>query len=258
MIAVAALAAAAAALLTLRPSPALPRPARTPRLGWLVTAVGAIGVLVASDLVAGELVVGPAVAAALVVGLGGRLLWRLRRRRQAAAATADRVLETCELLAAEVAAGQPPGHALDRAAAAWPVLAPAREAAALGGDLPSALRRLAEIPGAGELRMVGAAWDVAHRSGTGLAVALERVCTTVRADRATQRVVESELASARATARLIAALPVLVVLLGAGGGGGTWSFLTRTPIGWVCLLGGLLLGLLGLWWIERIAAGVVG
>jgi tight adherence protein B len=99
---------------------------------------------------------------------------------------------------------------------------------------------------------------VAHRSGTGLAPALDRVCATVRADRATRRVVESELASARATARLIAALPVLVLLLGAGAGGGTWTFLTGTPVGWVCLLGGLLLGLLGLWWIEHIAAGVVG
>ncbi len=248
MIAVAALAAALAVLLTLRPLPTLPRPVPTLRGGWLVAGAGAAGVLVA----------GPGVAVALVVGLGGRLLWRLRRRREETAATADRVLETCELLAAEVAAGQPPGHALDRAAAAWPLLAPAREAAVLGGDLPSALRRLAEIPGAGELRMVGAAWEVAHRSGSGLAGALDRVCATVRADRATRRVVESELASARATARLIAALPVLVVLLGAGAGDSTWSFLTRTPIGWVCLVGGLLLGLLGLWWIERIAAGVVG
>lgn len=203
-------------------------------------------------------VASPVVAVALVVLLGGRALWRMRRQRQDAAATADRVLETCELLAAELAAGQPPPRALARAASAWPVLAPAAEASALGGDLPRTLRELAVRPGAAELRLVGAAWEVAHRSGSGLAEALDRVSSVVRADRATRRVVESELASARATARLVAVLPVLVPVLGAGAGTSPWTFLVATPIGWACLAGGLALGLTGLWWIERIAAGVVG
>lgn len=249
MTGVAALAAAVAALLVLRPAPFAP--ARPPdgslRAGWVLVAV-AVGTWMA----------GPLLAVACVAALGGRALWRSRRRRAAAAAVADQVLETCELLAAEIAAGQPPGRALGHAAQAWPVLAPAAEVAHLGGDLPASLRELAHLPGAGELRLVGAAWEVAHRSGSGLADALDRVCATVRADRATRRVVESELASARATARLIAALPLLVVLLGAGAGGSTWAFLTGPPIGWVCLVAGLALGLLGLWWIERIAAGVVG
>jgi tight adherence protein B len=249
MIVVATLAAAAAVLLVLGPPPQRPGavPA-SPSPRWVVPALtfGAMAV------------VGPLVAVPLGLGLGARELWRLRRRRQEAVATADRVLETCELLAAEVAAGQPPGHALARAAAAWPVLAPAAEAGTLGGDLPRTLRELADRPGASELRLVGAAWEVAHRSGSGLADALDRVSTSVRADRTTRRVVESELASARATARLMAGLPVLVLLLGGGAGTSPWTFLVATPIGWACLVGGLALGLAGLWWIERIAAGVVG
>ena len=249
MIVVAALAAAATVLLVLRPPPLRPDVARPARPQWWFVPVLAFGAMV---------VVGPLVAVPLGLALGGRELWRLRRRRQEAVATADRVLETCELLAAEVAAGQPPGHALARAAAAWPVLAPAAEAGTLGGDLPRTLRELSERPGASELRLVGAAWEVAHRSGSGLADALDRVSATVRADRATRRVVESELASARATARLVAALPVLVLLLGAGAGTSPWTFLVATPIGWACLVGGLGLGLAGLWWIERVAAGVVG
>lgn len=249
MIGVAALATAGAVLLMLRPTaaaPAHPDGAMVP--GWLIPVA----------VVAATLLVGPLVAVVGGVALAGRHWWRTRRRRQEAITTADHLLEACELLAAEVSAGQPPDRALRRAADAWPVLAPAAEVATLGGDLPARLRRLGELPGAGELRLVGAAWEVAHRSGSGLADALDRVCASIRADRATRRVVESELASARATARLIAALPVLVLLLGTGAGGSTWAFLTGTPIGWACLVAGLGLGLLGLWWIERIAAGVVG
>lgn len=253
MIVVAALAAAAAVVLALRPMPRPPLAARRSPTEWRLLPVVAFGAAVVTGPVAGV-----ALVVALVIGLGGLALWRLRGRRREAGATSDRVLETCELLAAEVSAGQPPGHALARAATAWPLLAPAAEAATLGGDLPRTLRELAQRPGAAELRLVGAAWEVAHRSGSGLAGALDRVSASVRADHATRRVVESELASARATARLVAALPVVVLLLGAGADTSPWTFLLATPIGWVCLTGGLVLGLAGLWWIERIAAGVVG
>lgn len=195
--------------------------------------------------------------AVTLVAVGGHRLHRSRRRRREAGATAGLVLEACELLAAEVGAGQPPGAALDHAARVWPPLGHAAEAAGLGGDVPAALRGLAARPGAGQLRLVAAAWEVVHRSGGGLAGALARVAGALRADRATAQVVESELASARATARLVAALPAFALLLSAGAGGGAWSFLTDTPLGWACLLGGLALGLAGLGWIERIAHGVL-
>lgn len=203
------------------------------------------------------LVVPPALALAVVVVLvGGRAWWRVRERHRTARATAGEVLEACEQLVAEVAAGQPPARALDHAARAWPPLADAAGAAELGSSVPAALRRLAARPGAGDLRLVAAAWEVAHRSGGGLADGLARVAATLRDDRATALVVEGELASARATARLVAALPVVVLVLGGGAEGGGWRFLLGTPLGAACLLLGLALGLLGLWWIERIAVGV--
>lgn len=196
------------------------------------------------------------VGAAAVATVGGGAWWRLRRRQQQASATAAGVLEACELLTTGVVAGQPPHRALEDAAGAWPPLASAARADAFGAGVPATLRGLAERPGAGDLRLVAAAWEVAHRSGGGLAEALTRVAASLRADRSSGRVVEGELASARATARLVAALPLVMLLLGSGADRGGWRFLLLTPAGAGCLVAGLALGLLGLWWIERIATGV--
>lgn len=248
---VAALAAGLAVLLVL---PGGPRVARTrARVGGLVV------VPVAAVLVLGSLLrptAGPLLAiGALAVG-GAVLLARRRARRRAARATAGRVLETCELLAAELTAGQPPDRALRRAAGAWPPLAPAAETVDLGGDVSRVLRELAGAPGAGDLRLLAAAWVVAHRTGHGLADAVGRCADSIRGAEATRRVVEGELASARATARLVAGLPVLALLMGSGSGGDPLGFLLGSPLGLACLAGGLAFGLAGLWWIEAIADDV--
>jgi tight adherence protein B len=197
----------------------------------------------------------PSVIGAAAVGVLW-LLWLRRRERRAAELTAHRVLETCEHLASELASGQPPGAALQRAADEWNELAPVAEAFRVGSDVPAAFRAVARRPGAADLRLLAAAWYVAHRTGQGLADAVDRVAGQLVDARATRRVVDGELASARATARLVAALPLAALAMGSGVGGDPVGFLVGTPAGWVCLAAGLGSGLAGLWWIEMLARDV--
>jgi tight adherence protein B len=250
VIAAVVLAAVAAALLVpVRPRLRLAEP-RWPRGGPL-------GLLLVLPLVA-WLPSGWLVPAAIAAGAGsvGWLLWLRRRERRAAAETGSRVLEACEHLASELASGQPPGAALARAADDWPALAPVAEAFRVGADVPAALRSVATRPGASDLRLLAAAWHVAHRTGQGLADAVDRVARDLVDTRTTRRVVDGELASARATARLVALLPVAALAMGAGVGGDPVGFLLSTPAGWLCLATGLGFGLAGLWWIEALARAV--
>lgn len=230
--------------------PVLPGSRRGTGRAVVLGAVGALAVAVVPGRAS--------VLAAVVAGaaLGGAALARRRGRRAARRVVAGRVQECCDLLAADLAAGLPPVAALDRAAHAWPALAPAARAGRLGGDVPDALRLLAAEPGAGDLARLAAAWRVSQRTGQALAEPVARTSAALRRARATRRVVDSELSSARATARLLAGLPLLALLMGSGAGGDPWLFLLTTTAGTGCLAAGLGLGLLGLAWIDRIAEAV--
>jgi tight adherence protein B len=91
-----------------------------------------------------------------------------------------------------------------------------------------------------------------------LAVAVDRLEEALRTDQACREEVDAELEGARATALLLAGLPVLGLGLGSGLGGDPLHVLLRTPVGWVCLCVGVALELAGLWWTGRIVRAAGG
>jgi tight adherence protein B len=229
-----------------------PRPESSPAGAAALLGAAAVAAWAMLDL--GHLVLA---GVALAGALGGARLALHARRARLADRRSGAVLLACEGMAADLAAGQPPLAALRRAAAEWPDLAPVATAGELDADVAAAFRGVAELPGAGQLRSVAAAWQVAHRSGAGLAGALTRTAATLREDRRTARLVSTELAAARATARMMAALPALVLLLGVGLGGDPLGFLLHSPIGLGCLVSGLVLTYAGTVWLNRIADAVL-
>lgn len=199
-----------------------------------------------------------ALASILAATTGGTVLL-VRRSAQAKVAQRRQalVVDVAEALSGELLAGQPLLRGLERCVEVWPEVDTVVSAARLGADVPTALRRLARLPGAEGLREVASAWQVAERSGGGLVTALSQVAASARVRQGTRHLVRGELASAQATARLVALLPVASLAMSAGIGGDPWHFLLGTAPGLACLGIGVLLAFAGLLWIDRIAAGVL-
>ena len=253
-----ALAGVSAALLfpgvgRVSPSPGSGRSAVSPAL--VVVAAG-IGVMVLWSWLSPHSFVLVIVLGATALGVG-RVVQR-RRAARAADQRSDQVLAVCDAMASDLAAGQPPLLSLDRAAAEWPEFAPVAVAGQMGADVPAVLRELSRRPGARQLRTLAATWQVAHETGSGLAGAIGQAAEAIREDHRTARLVAAELAAAHATARMLAVLPLGVLLLGSGIGGDPVGFLVGSTAGLVCLAVGLGLSFSGLLWLERIADRVLG
>lgn len=189
-----------------------------------------------------------------VVVLSERSRARRRRERLATAAACE---EYAMLLAAELSAGQTPAAALAAASTAGaPGSSTAARVAALGGDPVPALLGGACDPGAGSLRQVAAAWQVSVTTGAPLAAVLRRTSAAVRDDLLTLHEVQEQLAPVRATGRVLAGLPLMGVVVGAGFGVNVPNLLLTTTWGQLCLLAAVVLVGLGLWAIDWIGERV--
>ncbi|GII53699.1 hypothetical protein Pth03_20880 [Planotetraspora thailandica] len=199
-----------------------------------------------------------------------RPTWRVpaMRPRPAAKARAWRAasVELCHGLVAELAAGRQPGEALARAAMAvrfadrsddgalLPVAAAARD----GGDVPAALLRAAPPWGGDGLVRLAACWRVSVTVGGDLVALVQRVEASLREEETHRQDVGAQLAGPRATARMLAGLPVLGVLMAAGLGMDPVGFLLGGPAGFACLVTGLVLDAAGVWWTRALAARAEG
>ncbi|MBK6016927.1 type II secretion system F family protein [Streptomyces sp. MBT53] len=222
------------------------------RAEWWSLGVGLVVAVLGASLV-------PVVAGAVGVPLlrRVRLAGEARRARES---RGDAVIALCSALAGEVRAGRQPGEALLRAALDSEGLGEAQAAvlaaARFGGDVPGALTSAARQPGADGLLGLAACWRVAVDQGAGLAAGLDRLEGALRADRDQRADLRAQLAGARATAVMLAGLPVLGLLLGAAMGADPLRVLLHSGAGLGCLVVGGLLEGLGMWWALRIVGGV--
>lgn len=239
----------------------LPEPSRLAALGG--RPAGAVDERL--PLVAGVLVlllllgvVGAAVA--VVVGLVGQRGWRSRGTRRAVEQERSSAVEALVVLGSELRAGRQLSDALEGAASVATgqlalVLLGAASAQRFGAEAAQALAAGADETATPEvLRGLAACCQVCSSTGSSLAVAVDRLSESLRAEREQQLAVQAELAGPRATAVLLALLPVIGIALAAGLGARPLHVLLHTPVGIGCLVGGLALDLLGLWWTGRLVA----
>jgi len=220
-------------------------------------------VLLASGVASAAIV---AIAAALdgvrgaVLGLtllvlAGTVAGLVRQRRQARRQRrrSAEVAEACAALAAQLRVGQAPSVALAAAARDHPVLREARDAQDLGGEVVRVWRIQAQQAGCAGLLDLARAWQVSSRTGAPMSAALEQVAAALVAEQDLRAVVAGELSAPRATGKVMAVLPACGVGLGYLLGGEPIGWLLAGPLGWGCLLTGVVLACLGVLWIEALA-----
>ncbi len=231
----------------LTPRPRARRP--TPALLWAAPA-GPLLVVAATVVGIRTVLWGVAVAIAAAT------VWRLvagHRTRGREARAADECAQAARVMASLMRSGSIPRVALSEAATDFPVLAPAAAAARLGGDVGGELARAAEGPGRQGLGSVAAAWRLSERTGAPIADVLARVADNLRRQRQLDAVVATELAAARASGHIMAALPLLAVGLGLAAGVNTVDYLLREPAGQALVLAGVALTSAGVLWVDRLA-----
>ena len=186
-----------------------------------------------------------------------RLITQHRRRRSALQARAD-VAQACAALASYLRVGQVPSAALSIAAADCQVRREGHQAGTLGGDVAEVWRQQSRRAGHSGLLELARAWQVSTGTGAPMSATLDQVAASLAADQALTRVIDSELATARATSKVMAALPACGVGIGYLLGGDPGRWLLAGPSGWACLVVGVLLACAGVLWIEALARQASG
>jgi tight adherence protein B len=196
-------------------------------------------------------------AISLVALTAGRLGWQYRRRRSALRFRAE-IAHASAVLTSYLRVGQVPSAALAIAAADCEVLREGHQAHTLGGDVVRVWRQQARRPGHAGLLELARAWQISVETGAPMSSTLDQVAASLAADQALTQVVNSELAAARATGKVMAVLPGCGIAIGYLLGGDPARWLLAAPMGWTCLLSGVVLACAGVLWIEALARQASG
>lgn len=178
----------------------------------------------------------------------GRVTNALRHRRTSAS-HAQSIGALTAALATELRSGQAPDQAWHSVLRDW--VGPLPGLWVPGADVVTVLGRWAGVPGWGGLAAVAICWRVADATGSGLADALERVGEAMRHEHDVATEVHGQLTAVRATATVLATLPLVAVAMGHVLGAEPLAVLLGSPVGAACLGAGLLLALTGWWWLAR-------
>jgi len=190
--------------------------------------------------------------AAVVLAVYGAMACRIladRERQRLVRQARARALDALGVLAAELRAGLPPvaadasvvGFALRQTPS--PLVAASPHDGSASAD-PLAARAAAAV-------------SLAESTGAPLADLLERIEADARASDRAVAAAHAQSAGARATAWLLAGLPVAGIALGYGIGADPLRVLLHTPVGAGCALVAMALQFAGLAWTNRLAKGVV-
>lgn len=235
----------------------LPRTARAARTVPLIPVVA--GVCVAL------LVVLPVSVVAALAVVAATLLARRRAalRRARRSAEGDGLHDALDVLVGELRVGAHPVAAVATAAAeshgaVSRSLSAVAARAVLGADVATGLRVEAQRTHSPELwERLAVCWQLAHDHGLAIATVMQTAQHDIAERRRFGSRVEAGLAGARATAAILAGLPLLGLLLGQALGADPVAFLLSDGAGgWLLLIGAALI-CAGLLWSDAIIAGVV-
>jgi tight adherence protein B len=214
---------------------------------------------------AGWLLAGPGTgvaAAILVATVRGRL--RDRHRDAVVLRGVADLAEALRGLVGELRSGAHPAVAAEHAGEdAGPVIATVlgtvATTARLGGDVTVALGDLARTQPAlaGVLGQLSRAWQLAGRHGLPLADVLDAMRRDLDQRVRFARQVSARMAGPRASAAVLAGLPVLGLLLGQAIGAAPLHVLLHTTLGQFLLVLGVLLTCAGLLWSARLVGKAV-
>ncbi|MGY1608198.1 type II secretion system F family protein [Geodermatophilus sp. SYSU D00700] len=237
-----------------RPRPGVrARIATVPASAWPVPAA-VLGVLAGAAV--GTPLVAVLVGAAAAVAARGLGRSRARRTQEA---RVDALTDALGAVAAELRAGRP------LAAATASVLAGCPDGD-LARGLAGALRAPATVGAPAvpatdldrALARVAAAVLLSERTGCSLAAVVAAVEDDLRARRRQRQELRSATAGPRASAALLAGLPLLALAMGSGIGADPWAVLTTTAAGQVLLVAGVALEGAGLAWSARLVRRAAG